>query len=58
MVGVDAIGSDPEGGKRVTLYGEVLAVGRAAGIADHRVRHGPECNAKGPVTAKHMVLSM
>ena len=26
------------------LRGEVLFVGRASGVADQRVRHGPDCN--------------
>ncbi len=55
LVGVDAIGRHPELDQRVALGGEVLLVGRAAGIADQHMRHERDCNVQGPLTAIFIV---
>jgi hypothetical protein len=56
LVGVDALGGHPKLEQCLTLGGEVLLVGRAAGVADHHIRHELDCNAQGSFIAIFIVL--
>ncbi len=55
LIGVDAIGRHSELDQRLTLGGEVLLVGRTAGVADQHMRHERDCNVQGPLTAIFIV---
>ena len=62
MVGVDAIGRDAELLKRGPLGGEVLLVGRAAGVADGDRGHGQSVRMsplnEGIIQTRLIILSL
>ncbi len=58
VIGVDALSGDAELFEGGLLGGQVLLVGRAAGVADQGGRHGQMCNGKPPPNDRVAVPAM